>query len=236
MLNTSASGSLFKRSSQAASRNAVIHVDFPEPARAGHTSGLRSVRPLSTRFVIFLQYVTATFADGAWQILTSDPIYGQSPITVESQSGRFDPVNEIYWSNRLGLEIINAYYVDGHQYYDHFSYYSSADLTAKQVIKYGFQNVEKHVLVDDAYMGSDGVGFLSTSTGPMSEADISPYLDMIKASDPNVLIITDARQYLREVLTQPDYMIVAKEYTDENGLHVAELATKGTDGYAAAMG
>lgn len=181
-------------------------------------------------------YVTATFADGAWQILTSDPIYGQSPITVESQSGRFDPVNEIYWSNRLGLEIINAYYVDGHQYYDHFSYYSSADLTAKQVIKYGFQNVEKHVLVDDAYMGSDGVGFLSTSTGPMSEADIYPYLDMIKASDPNVLIITDARQYLREVLTQPDYMIVAKEYTDENSLHVAELATKGTDGYAAAMG
>lgn len=59
---------------------------------------------------------------------------------------------------------------------------------------------------------------------------------MIKASDPNVLIITDARQYLREVLIQPDYMIVAKEYTDENGLHVAELATKGTDGYAAAMG
>ena len=51
-----------------------------------------------------------------------------------------------------------------------------------------------------------------------------------------MLIITDARQYLREVLTQPDYMIVAKEYTDENGLHVAELATKGTDGYAAAMG
>lgn len=88
----------------------------------------------------------------------------------------------------------------------------------------------------DPYMGSDGVGFLSTSTGPMSEADIYPYLDMIKASDPNVLIITDARQYLREVLIQPDYMIVAKEYTDENGLHVAELATKGTDGYAAAMG
>lgn len=181
-------------------------------------------------------YVTATFADGAWQILTSDPIYGQSPITVEAQSGRFDPANEVYWSNNLGLEIINAYYVDGHQYYDRFSYYSSADLTTREVIKYGFQNVEKHVLADDAYMGSDGVGFLSTSTGPMSEADIYPYLDMIKASDPNVLIITDARQYLREVLIQPDYMIVAKEYTDENGLHVAELATKGTDGYAAAMG
>ena len=54
-LNTLGRGSLFKRSSQAASRNAVIHVDFPEPALAGHTRGLRSVKPLRVLFVIFRQ-------------------------------------------------------------------------------------------------------------------------------------------------------------------------------------
>lgn len=61
-LNTSASGSLFKRSSQAASKKAVIQVDLPDPARAGHTSGPRSARPLSTRFVTFRQYSKSTAA------------------------------------------------------------------------------------------------------------------------------------------------------------------------------
>ena len=179
-------------------------------------------------------YMTATFADGAWQIPDSDLMVGQSPITVVSERNTYDPANEVYWhaspySN--SVEIVNAYCSEGHQYYDRFVYYSYAAINYKEIIKYGFQTVEKNVLADDAYMGCDGAGLLGESTGPISEQDVYAYLATIKSSNPDILIITDARQYLAQVLSQPDYMRVVNEYTDEDGLHVAELATKGTDKY-----
>lgn len=41
--------------------------------------------------------MTATFADGAWQIPDSDLMVGQSPITVVSERNTYDPANEVYW-------------------------------------------------------------------------------------------------------------------------------------------
>lgn len=179
-------------------------------------------------------YITAKFADGAWQIPDSDLMVGQSPVTVVSEHNTYDPANEVYWHtnpNYNSVEIINAYYTEGHQYYDRFVYYSYAEINYKEIIKYGFQTVEMNIPADDAYMGCDGVGLLSESTGPISEQEVYAYLATIKSSNPDILIITDAKQYLAQVLYQPDYMRVVDEYTDEDGLHVAELATKGTDKY-----
>ncbi len=161
-----------------------------------------------------------------------DTLVRYNVIDIDIQA--YDPANEIYWhaspySN--SVEIVNAYCTEGHQYYDRYVYYSYADVNYKEIIKYGFQTVEKNVLADDAYMGCDGAGLLGESTGPISEQDVYAYLATIKSSNPDILIITDAKQYLAQVLSQPDYMRVVNEYTDEDGLHVAELATKGTDKY-----
>ena len=86
------------------------------------------------------------------------------------------------------MEIVNAYCSEGHQYYDRFVYYSYAAINDKEIIKYGFQIVEKNVLADDAYMGCDGAGLLGESTGPISEQDVYAYLATIKSSNPDILI------------------------------------------------
>lgn len=173
------------------------------------------------------------FNGGTWQKEGAD-----MDMKVTEEVHVYDVVNEIYWLNdsiSSGIELINAYVVDGLQYYDRFIYYSDADLNYKDVMKYGFIEKEVQVLEESCYMGCDGYNLLGEATGPIDEQTALKYLEQIKIENPDVLIITDPEQYLSEALFVPDYMIISEKYIDEDGLNVVELVRKGTPAYDEAL-
>lgn len=102
-------------------------------------------------------YAISQFVGGTWQKEGSN--MGTKVTDVDDV---YDTVNEIYWSQSPlsgEVELVNAYVMDGHQYYDHFVYYSFADINYKDVIKYGFIEKEVQVLEESCYMGCDGYGY-----------------------------------------------------------------------------
>ena len=180
-------------------------------------------------------YAISQFIGGTWQKEGSN-----MGIKVTDEVDVYDTVNEIYWSKEScaegsEIELLNAYTVDGHQYYDHFVYYSFADIDYKWIIKYGFIEKEEEMQEENCYMGCDGYGYLGESTGPIDEQMAINYFEQIKNENSDILIILEPEQFLLDTLMFPDSVIIAKQYVDEDGLQVAEVAHKGTVGYDEAL-
>ena len=148
-------------------------------------------------------------------------------------------MNEIYWSEGAydgELELTNAYTLDGRQYYDHYVYYSYADINYEDIIKYGFVADEEQVSVNDHYIGCEGVGLIEASTGHIDRQKALSYLKQLQSNDSSIFMIYDAKQYLAQTLYVPGSAIISKTYTDEDGLTVAEVVHKGTLAYDEAAG
>lgn len=163
------------------------------------------------------------FANGAWAVDF------ETNMTTTELSRQYDQSNGVFWSYDSALdtlELINAYVEGGHQYYDRFNYYSYAELNYKDVIEYGFTLQETHILAENCYIG--GEQMLTESPGQMDEPLALQYIDQIRTAQKDVLIILDAKQYLLETLPDPKLIIVSKEYIDDTGLHVANVAHYGT--------
>lgn len=174
----------------------------------------------------------AGFVDGAWQVLTDGYLFPEAILQVVSEEKVFDAANEIYWTYGFGsVQLVNAYVLDGQQYYDRFVYESFADIDYKDIIRYGFETTELRQPENSCYMGYNGVGtLLGASTGPMDQQAALDCLAQIKKENPELRIILDAQQYLDETLIIPGNVVIAKEYTDEDGMHVAKTAFKNTFG------
>lgn len=169
---------------------------------------------------------TMYFENGMWNMGTVD----------NSKNITYDQVNQIYfetvtgYSNRVVL--INAYVLDGIQYYDKFCYFSEAELNYADKITYGFEEIETGVPVTDSYIGQDSI--LCKSTGPIDEQEALVYLEQIKKQDDDLFIITDPKAYVATLpanINDPGYIIIDEQYVDDNGLNVATIVRRGTYGY-----
>ena len=189
--------------------------------------------PLNHSHSEITAFYTANFKAGTW---STDLGHVE---TIDSTT-TYDEANEIYWEYDQvseGIRLVNAYMVDQQQYYDEFIYRSEADLNYKYMLEYGFISIKQQVPVSDQYIGhADGQTVIGVSEGSIDEDDALQYLAQIKNNNPDLLIILDPRQYLEDVLYIPGSMVITNEYINEEGLHVAEVAQKGTLGYQESMG
>lgn len=179
-------------------------------------------------------YTIGTFSGGTWQVQAGNIMIGEDIVTVTEETCTYDTTNEVYWQIDPvsgGVELTNAYVMDGHQYYDRYLYVSSADINYKDIIKWGFLSKETKVLADTCYMGCGDKSLISESAGPMDEASALDYIKQIKAENQEILIILDPEEYLSDILYVPGSVIITNQYTDEDGLNVAEVAHKGTTAF-----
>lgn len=80
-------------------------------------------------------------------------------------------------------------------------------------------------------MGCGDKSLISESAGPMDETSALDYIKQIKAENQEILIILDPEEYLSDILYVPGSVIITNQYTDEDGLNVAEVAHKGTTAF-----
>lgn len=170
------------------------------------------------------------FENGAWKFGTYESFQ------VVNEETLYDQANKIYWNTDVvtgGVELVNAYVVDGAQYCDRFVYYSFADVNYKDIIKYGFVEKELQTLTADVYIGAEStLNILDDSVGPIDEQSALQYIERIKGETSDILIILDAQQYLDEL---PGDLIISEEYIDEDGLNVAKVVHPGTLAYEEAI-
>ncbi len=177
-------------------------------------------------------YAICHFEGGTWE--KDMWIQGTSENTV------YDMVNEIYWRevstyDGSEVELINAYVIDEHQYYDRFVYYSYAEINYEDIIKCGFIKKETQIQEERCYVGCEGEGLLGESKGPIDEQTAITYYEQIKNENSDILIILDPEQYLEEDIYFPGSVIIYDQYVNEDGLQVVEVAHEGTIAYEEAL-
>lgn len=174
------------------------------------------------------------FSAGFWEINTS-PSSSKTDYT-------YDTENKVYYAFSRGASpaIINAYTIDGIQYYDSYIYSSRANIS-NLTIEYGFAEKHLNVVLTTSYVGNlkTIIGSsqknieLCESIGPVSDDVIIEYFRQVYGIIGEPFICDDTVD--RYVYDNWSGDLIYRKETDEYGWTVARAASEGTMGYQWAL-